>query len=188
MSLGSWFRDYVYIPLGGNRVSKLKLFRNIFIVWFLTGFWHGASYNFILWGLYFALFLLIEKAFLLKHLEKSKVLSHIYTLIIVVLGFVLFNEKDIPSTLEFYKGMLGNGIPFINSETIFYFKNYLIVFILSILASFRVLKVLYTKLKNIKKIESIMNVIDVVGLLLLLIICTSYIVNSSFNPFLYFRF
>ena len=100
ISLSSWFRDYVYIPLGGNRVSILKFIRNIFVVWFLTGFWHGASWNFIIWGLYFGVILLIEKFFLKKYLDKTKVLKYIYTSFIVVIGFLIFNSNSVDEILN----------------------------------------------------------------------------------------
>ena len=172
MSLSSFFKDYVYIPLGGSRVNKLKFYRNLFIVWFLTGFWHGASWNFIIWGLYFAIILIIEKKFLLNFLNKTKVIKHIYTLFIVVISFVIFN--DINSLKDMF---LLNEIDFINLETIYYLKNYVIVIVIAILAATPICK----KISCFKFLEPIYYI----GLL---IVVTAFLIDSSFNPFLYFRF
>ena len=120
MSLGSWFRDYIYIPLGGNRVPKARWLFNTLVVWMLTGFWHGAAWNFILWGLLYALFLLVEK-FIPAIKKIPSVIQHFYTLLIVVLGFVLFNAVDITQAGNDIAGMFGfAGVPFINKETIYY--------------------------------------------------------------------
>lgn len=127
ITLGSWFRDYVYIPLGGNRVSKIKWFRNILVVWALTGLWHGASWNFVIWGLMFAFFLILEKAFLLKWLEKMpQIFSRLYTLIIVLISWVIFDATSMVEITSRLKIMFGFGnVPFINSEAIYYIKSYL---------------------------------------------------------------
>ena len=131
MSLSSFFRDYVYIPLGGNRVSKPKWIRNILIVWFLTGFWHGASWNFILWGVYFGIILLIEKLLIGKYLEKTKVFKHIYTLIIVIISFLIFSTDNINNVFISLGNMFFlNDLEFINSETIYYLKDYFIILII----------------------------------------------------------
>ena len=135
MSLSSFFRDYVYIPLGGNRVSKPKWIRNILIVWFLTGFWHGASWNFILWGVYFGIILLIEKLLIGKYLEKTKVFKHIYTLIIVIISFLIFSTDNINNVFISLGNMFFlNDLEFINSETIYYLKDYFIILIISIIS------------------------------------------------------
>jgi len=184
ISLSSFFRDYVYIPLGGNRVSKIKWIRNIFIVWLLTGFWHGASWNFILWGIYFFIFLLLEKLFLGKYLKKG-VISHLYTLIIVAVSFVIFNMPDLNSVVDYLKSMIGlNNLQFMNKETIYYLKEYIIIIAISCIAATPVLKVIAKKLQN----KKITNILEPVCLLTLLIICTASLLSNSFNPFIYFRF
>ncbi len=189
ISLSSWFKDYIYIPLGGSRVGNIRRYLNIFIVWMVTGLWHGASWNFILWGLYFAIFLIIEKMFLLKFLEKHHALGHIYTVVLVLISFVIFNETDISSMLLFFKNMFGFGkLAFSNIETMYYFKNYIGVLTISILATIPWLKLLLNKLKQKPVISQILSVLEPIVLIVLLVIVTGYIVDESFNPFLYFRF
>jgi len=189
ISLSSFLRDYVYIPLGGNRVSQIKHIRNIFVVWFLTGFWHGAAWNFIIWGLYFGIILIIEKYFLSKFLDKHPVIGHIYTLILVVISFLIFSLPNISETITFLKNMLGlTNIPFINSETIYYLKSYLIIFIIAIIGSTPLVKNNFNKLVTNKKSHLILDVGEIIVYFLLLIISTAYLIDSSFNPFLYFRF
>ena len=150
MSLSSWFKDYVYIPLGGSRCEKTKIIRNIFVVWFLTGLWHGASWNFIIWGLLFGIVLVIEKLFLQKILDKTpNIFKHIYVLFIVMISFVIFNGENIINNIQ---GLFGiNNISFINSVSIHYLKNYLIILIISILACTPLFKNIIEKLKNNKK-------------------------------------
>jgi len=185
ISLSSWFKDYVYIPLGGNKVSKLKWIRNIFVVWFLTGFWHGAEWNFIIWGLYFGIILLIEKLFLGKFIEKTKILKYVYTSFLIIISFLIFSTTNISSIVISLKDMFFiSDIPFINNETIYYLKSYLILIIISIIASTPLIKNLISKLKNYKLI-SFLEPIFYLGLLIL---CTSFLIDASFNPFLYFRF
>ena len=121
MSLGKWFRDYVYIPLGGNKVGKLRHLFNIFVVWFLTGFWHGAEWNFIIWGIYFAILLTLEKFFLLKSLEKHKILSHIYVLFFVAVSFVIFSANNLFEAISYVGGMFGVGVPLVTTEFFYYF-------------------------------------------------------------------
>lgn len=186
ISLSSWFRDYIYIPLGGNRVNKLKWIRNIMIVWFLTGLWHGAEWNFIIWGLYFGILLIIEKVFLLKYLQKlPKVITVLYTNIIVMISFIIFNGNGTIQILENIGGLVGIGnIPAVSAESIYYLKSYLIVFIIGIIGATPILKELFNK----EKIYKIVNILEPIFLLCIFIICTSYIIDGSFNPFLYFRF
>lgn len=187
ISLSSWFRDYIYIPLGGNRVSKVKWIRNILVVWFLTGFWHGADWNFVIWGLYFAIILLIEKIFFNKFLEKHKIFGHIYTLFLVIISFVIFNN-DISIAIEEIKNMFFiNELGFINKEAIYYFRSYLIIFIISIVAATPVIRYLYEKI-NLKKKEEVFGWLKIGYLVIVLILCTAYLIDASFNPFLYFRF
>ena len=186
MSLSSWFRDYVYIPLGGNRVSKIKWIRNIFVVWLFTGFWHGAAWNFVVWGLYFAVILLIEKILLKKYLDKlPKIFSNIYTCILVMISFIIFNGNGIKDISENLLGLIGyNGIPLISAESIYYFKSYFIIFVLAIIGSTPLMKMIV----NSEKIKKVSNVLEPVFVVTVLLVSTAFIVDGSFNPFLYFRF
>ena len=183
ISLSSWFRDYIYIPLGGNRVSKAKWIRNIMIVWMLTGLWHGAEWNFIFWGLYFGVLLIIEKLFLDKYLKKlPKIISRIYTLLLVMISFIIFNGNNI---LQNIGGLVGiGGVPAVSQESIYYLKSYFVVIIIGIIGATPILK----NIANSNKIHKLMNILEPIFLLLILLISTSYIVDGSFNPFLYFRF
>lgn len=189
ISLSSWFRDYIYIPLGGSKVNNFKRYLNILIVWMITGLWHGASWNFILWGLYFAVFLILEKAFLLKILDSHKVIGHIYTLFLVLISFVIFNITDITDIILFLKSMFGfNNLNFSNIETIYYLKNYLGVIIISVISSIPLGKVIKNKMCCNVQLTKIITLLEPIFYILLLIITTAYIVDESFNPFLYFRF
>ncbi len=188
ISLTSFFRDYIYIPLGGNRVSKAKWIRNILVVWLLTGFWHGASWNFILWGLYFFIFLILEKLFLHKILKNS-LISHIYTLGIVFVSFVIFNMPDLKSIGIFLKNMLGFGnLNFINAETVYYLKNYLILLVIALISATPLLKNMANKIKDRWNVAFVINTLQIVCIFSLLIITTASLLSSSFNPFIYFRF
>ena len=190
ISLGSWFRDYIYIPLGGNRSGKVKVLLNITIVWLLTGLWHGAAWNFVVWGLMYAVLLIIEKYFL-KHLsKKNTIFNHIYVIFFVVIGFVIFDAESMSSGIQYLKGMfLINDIPLITGEFIYYLKSYLTVISIGILASTPLPKKIWLKLKETNlDIHNIFNLFEIILLTCLLIISTSYIIDGSFNPFLYFRF
>ena len=186
ISLSSWFKDYVYIPLGGNRVSKIKWIRNIFVVWMLTGLWHGAEWNFLIWGLYFGTILLIEKLFLGKILEKiPQAISRIYVLLVVMVSFIIFNCETFNQVKENVLGLIGiNGVPLISLESVYYIKSYLSVFLLGIIGSTPIMKNIVTS----EKMKKIANILEPVFLVGILFISTSYIVDGSFNPFLYFRF
>ena len=186
MSLSSFFRDYVYIPLGGNRKGLKRQILNILIVWSLTGFWHGANWNFILWGIYFFVFLVIEKVFLLKHL-KNGFLSHLYTIVLVLISFVIFNVESLSEIGIFIKSMFGlNGLSFMNFETWYYLKNYIVILVIGIICSTPIIKKGLDKLANSKiKILTILELVIYIGLL---IICSAALISNSFNPFIYFRF
>ena len=189
ISLSSFLKDYVYIPLGGNRLGALKQIRNIFIVWFLTGFWHGAAWNFIIWGIYFGIILIIEKNFLLDFLKKHKIFSHIYTLILVIISFVIFNANSFTEVLEFMKNMFGiNKLPFMNTEVLYYLKSYIIMIVIATIASTPLLKNICEKLKQKEKLKKTMDILEIVFVFTILIMVTSFLIDSSFNPFLYFRF
>lgn len=183
ISLSTWFRDYVYIPLGGNRVSKIKWLRNIMIVWLLTGLWHGAEWNFIIWGIYFGILLIIEKIFLLKRAEKiPKIFKIAYTLFFVMISFIIFNGNGI---IENIKGLFGIGnIPIISKESIYYLKSYLVVILIGIIGATPIIKNIVKK----EKIKKIINGLEPIYLFSILLLSTSYIIDGSFNPFLYFRF
>ncbi|MBQ2758624.1 MAG: MBOAT family protein [Clostridia bacterium] len=189
ISLGSWFRDYVYIPLGGNRVSKIKGFRNIFVVWMLTGFWHGAAWNFIVWGLYFAVLLIIEKLWLKKYIEKSKLFSHIYVMLLIVISFVIFNASDMSQAFADIAGMFGAGsLPLYSDEWLYYLRSFAVIIVIAIIGSTELPVKAMAALKKNSKIEKCINVIEPVALVVLLVLITAYLVDGSFNPFLYFRF
>ena len=178
ITLGSWFREYVYIPLGGNRVGKYRLYFNLFVVWFLTGFWHGASYNFILWGLYFFVLISIEKAGILKFLNRHKIFSHIYALFFIIMGWALFAVVDLNQLKILIQRMftLNNSL-----EWLYYIRNYGITFIIAGIFSTPLISNLY---KKIVKSE----VINTIVLIIILLLCIAYLVDASYNPFLYFRF
>ncbi|MCQ2493564.1 MAG: MBOAT family protein [Lachnospiraceae bacterium] len=192
MSLGSWFRDYVYIPLGGNRVSKIKWVRNILIVWALTGFWHGADWTFIIWGLMFALLLMLEKTPFGKLLKKCKPLAHVYLLAAIILSFVIFNANGLGQMAADFKGLFGGaGIPGWNEQTGYYLRSYAVVIAMAAVGATPLPKLLVNKIfknKENKTVNVIYSVAEVVFVLGLLIVCTSFLVDGSFNPFLYFRF
>ena len=189
ISLGSWFRDYVYIPMGGNRVRKLRLLVNIFTVWFLTGFWHGAEWNFIIWGIYFAILLLAEKYFLSKYLEKTNVLSHIYVLFLVAISFAIFSANGLREAFSTVGGMFGAGsIPFISKGFIYNLRSYGLILVISMLASTPLFVKITEKLSSNRKAKTVIDILEIPVLLLLLFIVTSYLADGSFNPFLYFRF
>ena len=190
ISLGTWFKDYVYIPLGGNREGKLKLLRNIFIVWFLTGFWHGANWTFIIWGLLFGIILIIEKLFLGKILEKlPKIVQRIYVLFIVMISFIIFNAENVGQALQNIIGLFGaNGENLINQYTLYYLKSYLGILIIAIIGATPLLKVLIEKLKKNTNIRKIINILEPILIVFLLMLVTAYLVDNSYNPFLYFRF
>ena len=190
ISLSSWIKDYVYIPLGGSRKGTLKLVRNILIVWFLTGIWHGAAYNFILWGLFIGVFLVIEKLWLSKYISKlPKFLRNIYVLFIIMISFIMFNAGSINEAFFNIKGLFGlNKEVFINNYTIYYLKSYLIVLIIAIFGATPLFKNIIEKLKKSKCLNKIINILEPIFLVILLLLVTAYLIDSSYNPFLYFRF
>lgn len=190
ISLGSWFRDYVYIPLGGNRKGKIKQLRNIFIVWLLTGLWHGANWTFIIWGLLFAIVLTIEKFILKEKIEKiPKIFQRIYVLFIIMISFMIFDSNTLKDAIKNVGGLFGIGTKcFINHETLYYLKSYFILLIISIIGATPIMKTFVEKLKSNPKINKIINIIEPLVLMFLLIIVTAYLVDDSYNPFLYFRF
>lgn len=178
ITLGAWFKEYVYIPLGGNRVGRLRLYINLFIVWFLTGFWHGASYNFILWGLYFFVLISMEKAFLLRVLKKSNILSHLYSIFFILLGWAIFAVVDLGELKVLLKEMFTISK---NNHWIYYLRNYGITFIIAIVFSTTIVKNIYNKF-----VKS--DILNTVILITIFLISIAYLVDATYNPFLYFRF
>lgn len=190
ISLSTWFRDYVYIPLGGNRLGKAKQIRNILIVWMLTGFWHGANWTFLAWGLLFGTLLIFEKTFLLKILEKlPKVFQHLYVLFTVMISFILFNANNITQAFEQIGGLFGaKGEVFVNDYTLYYLKSYLVTFIIAMIGATPFLSKKLKQIKEHTKIRKWMNILEPITLIMLLLFVTAYLIDNSYNPFLYFRF
>jgi alginate O-acetyltransferase complex protein AlgI len=190
ISLGSWFRDYVYIPLGGSKCGQLKTIRNLILVWFLTGLWHGASWNFVIWGLFFGLMIALEKTILGQLLEKApKLLQHAYVLITIVFSFVIFSHDSIMAGINVLQGMMGLlDIPLVNREALYYLKSYSVMFLVSMIASTPLVYRIYQKLQTHQHYKKILPTIETVGVFALLLFVTGYLVDASFNPFLYFRF
>ena len=189
MSLGSWFRDYVYIPLGGNRVRKSRWYFNIFVVWALTGLWHGAAPNFLIWGLMFGVILVFEKHYLLKKLEKAHVWNHVYVLLLVMISFVIFNAADMNEAFLYIGGMFGiDDVPLMSRECAYYMRSYGILIAGSIVGATPLVKNIVNKFTETiygKKLMPVLRPIVITGLV---VVCTAYLIDSSFNPFLYFRF
>lgn len=189
ISLGSWFRDYVYIPLGGNRVKKSRWLLNILTVWLLTGFWHGAAWNFVTWGLFFAVLLIIEKLFLLKYLEKSRIFSRIYVILALLISFVIFNAANMGEALSYIGAMFGAGdIPFVSKELSYYFKDYAVVLVIALIGATPLVKNLVLKIRLNRAAEIVTDCLEPLVLVGLMLVMTAFLVDGSFNPFLYFRF
>lgn len=193
ISLGSFFRDYVYIPLGGNRKGKLCTYFNLFIVWFLTGLWHGASWNFVLWGLYFFVFILIEKLFLMRVFAKDRFVSHIYLVIVVYFGWILFRFDNMADILDVLKGMFGmSGNAFTDFETTTFVKSKIFILILCVILSTPIVKKIggllrYTYMDK-KAIAAVYSIGRITIPIILLLLSTAALVGDSYNPFLYFQF
>jgi alginate O-acetyltransferase complex protein AlgI len=177
ISLGNWFKDYVYIPLKGSRCNKSKMVFNLFLVWFITGLWHGASINYILWGLFLSFFVILEKLFIIKF--KSKLIAHSYVLIVIILSWVIFANEDISNIIFTYKTMVGIDVDLINYYTLFEIRNYLVIFTISIIGATPVLK---------NKLSKLPEYLKSVLLLMLFVICLAQLTFINFSPFIYFRF
>lgn len=190
MTLGTWFRDYVYIPLGGNRVRFARWIFNIAAVWALTGLWHGAAWNFVIWGVLYAVLLVMEKLFLSDFLKKMpRFVSHIYALFAVIMGFVIFNADSMGMALGDIRCMLGfGGLPAVNADTLYNLKSFALVIIFGTVLS---TPVLMSALKSARK-NAVMNKIlifaEPIAVISGIVLSTAYLVDGSFNPFLYFRF
>ena len=189
VSLGSWFRDYVYIPLGGNRVSKAKWLRNILVVWMLTGLWHGASWNFVLWGLGFAVLLVAEKLVYGRLLQRTHVLKHVYTLLLVTLSFVLFNADSVSEAVSQLGAMFGaGGLPLVSTEGVYYLKSYAGTFLFAAIGATPLVSNAISRFGKTRFGAQALTVLQPLVMLALLAACTAFLVDGSFNPFLYFRF
>ena len=187
ISLGTWFRDYVYIPLGGNRKGKPRQFLNIFIVWMLTGFWHGAAWNFLFWGLWFAVLLIIEKTFLLRHLEKSRVLGRFYVLLAVIFSFVLFDASGLSAALVCITQLLGLGrLPLSSPQAAYLLGSNALLLTAAMVGATPAPKIAAQAIA--RRWPRASALLEPVMLLLLLLLCTAFLVDGSYNPFLYFRF
>lgn len=188
MTLSSWFRAYVYIPLGGNRVSKFKNIRNLLIVWGLTGLWHGASWNFLFWGMYFGVLLIIEKFFLSKYLQRlPRILQWLYTFILVMLGWVLFEMNSLDKIGGFLGALFGlNGAGLFDSQSFYLLLSNLVIFLLCAVFS---TKLIHRPAQWLfKKSEAGYRTVKIIFEFSLFAVCICYMVTSTFNPFLYFNF
>ena len=185
ISLSSWFRDYVYIPLGGSRCSKARWMLNIMIVWSLTGLWHGASYNFILWGLYYGVLLMMEKLFFKKYLDKLRGINYIITMLIVLVGWVFFNSSSVDQIIYMIRNLFGfNGsfsLILLNNQGILYLLPYMLI---AIIGMGPWINQLFIKIRN----NTIGFTIYDIYLVVILVVCLIFLINNSYNPFIYFRF
>lgn len=187
MSLGTWFRDYLYIPLGGNRVCSIKWYRNILLVWLFTGFWHGASWNFVVWGMFFGLLLVIEKKWLIPILREAKVFNHIYVLILLMISFVIFNGENLGEAFLHIRNMLGfGGIPFYSKEAGYYLGSFGVLIMAAIIGSTPAIRLVCKKIQD--HYPKFSAILKTMGLVFLFVLATAYLIDGSFNPFLYFRF
>lgn len=188
ISLSSWFRDYVYIPLGGSRVSKIKHIRNLLIVWFLTGLWHGAAWNFVAWGLYYGVILIIEKYLLSPVLDRlPDVVRHIYSIVLVVIGWVLFFSSSFGQAADYIRVMFGAGAHgFADRESMYLLTSNLILWLILIFGSTPLVHFRYEHMLRTKKWNT--TIINSVVYAALFIVCIAYLVTETYNPFLYFRF
>jgi len=201
MSLGTWFKEYVYIPLGGNRKGRLRHYRNIAIVWLLTGFWHGASWNFVLWGAYFGIILMLEKAFLLKLFERiPKFFCHIYSLLLIGIGWLIFSNTEITTVFSSVGALFGVGTEGFTNPVITYqlVRSLPFLFVAAVCAT-PLGKIIYNKILpisvgtneisgNLTMAQKIFYVSTLSLVMLLFIVCIAYLVDSTFSPFLYFNF
>ena len=189
MSLGTWFRDYLYIPLGGSRCSRIRHIFNILVVWMATGFWHGAAWNFVFWGLFYAVLLMAEKFFLLPALKKGRVLPHVYVLLAVTLGFVLFDAASLKNALHQLGTLFGAGAASgLGTEALYMLRSYGVVLALAVLGATPLPAMLWKKVQEAKSLAPVLTIAEPLCTFALLALCTAFLVDGSFNPFLYFRF
>lgn len=189
MSLSTWFRDYLYIPLGGSRCSRIRHIFNILVVWMATGFWHGAAWNFVFWGLFYAVLLMAEKFFLLPALKKGRALPHVYVLLAVTLGFVLFDAASLKDALHQLGTLFGAGTASgLGTEALYMLRSYGVVLALAVLGATPLPAMLWKKAQEAKSLAPVLTVAEPLCTFALLALCTAFLVDGSFNPFLYFRF
>lgn len=189
ISLGTWFRDYVYIPLGGNRVPRTRWIFNLLVVWILTGFWHGASWNFMVWGLMFGILLIGEKLYYGEFLKKHKIFSHSYVLFLVMISFMIFQAADLREAWQDIIGLFGiPRIPLVSSESIYYAKSYGMTLFIGAIGCGPWVRIAAEKCGKQKLGEKFLWILEPAVMVLLLLVCTAYLVDGSYNPFLYFRF
>lgn len=189
MTLGGWFRDYLYIPLGGSRVSKVRQFVNIFIVWLATGLWHGAAWNYVIWGLYFAVLLILEKFWLKDFLDKHRIAGRVYFLVLVLFSFVIFHADNVSLAGSMLAGMFGaGGVNFATSYSLYCLRNYAVILVVAVFGATPLAARTFAKLQKNKTGAAVCSVAEPIGLALIFIVATAFLVNGSYNPFLYFRF
>lgn len=188
MTLGTWFRDYLYIPMGGNRVGAARHILNILVVWMATGLWHGASMNFVLWGLYFGILLLIEKYFLAGLLKKSKVISHIYLSFLVLISFVLFSDTSLSNVGTTIANLFGIGVKGANAVGWYCLRNYGGVLLAALVGATSLPKLAVTRFFETNLGKLLSGALEILFVLAIFVTCTAFLVNGSYNPFLYFRF
>ena len=190
ITLSSWFRDYVYIPLGGNRKGLLKQIRNIAIVWILTGIWHGAAYNYILWGVYFGCLLILEKICLKKWLDRiPAVFAHLYSIFFILIGWLIFSFEAMGEGMAYAKVMFGMAdVTFANDMVLYLLRNYGVLLVASVIGCTPLVKKWVKAFLESKKYQGLVTVVVNAAIILLFVIITAYLVDASYNPFLYFRF
>lgn len=206
ISMGTWFKDYIFYPLSvapwllklsksaRKKISdgfgrKLSVYVSTIVTWFLTGLWHGAAWNFVLWGLLYAILLTAEKLFLLRGLQKLRVLNHVYVLLFVTLGFVLFDASSVQDAAQSIRAMFGGGgLPLVSTESVYELRSCAVLLLLAVLGAMPLPKKLYTVAQHSRMGRMISAILEPVGLTALLAVCTAFLVDGSFNPFLYFRF
>ena len=189
MSLGTWFRDYVYFPMGGNRVKPARHIFNLLVVWFITGMWHGASYNFILWGVYYGVLIILEKYIYGKYLEKSHVISRIYFFFVTVFGFIIFDTENLSQVFSKFGELFGVGTTALyDTSSLFYVSSYLFTLVIAFVCAMPIGKKLWAKLCEKEKSRAVFTCLGYAACFAMLIVSTAYLIDGSYNPFLYFRF
>lgn len=189
MTLGGWFRDYLYIPLGGNRKGVMRHMRNILVVWLATGFWHGASWNFVLWGLYFAVFLVLEKLFFKRFLDKKPLAGHVYLLLLIMISFVIFHTENLSVAGSTISMLFGFGkVAACNAESLFQLRNFGVILLIGVVGATQIPAKITRQIRGKDWGQKLLNILEPICLGIIMLICTSFLVNGSFNPFLYFRF
>ena len=189
MSLGTWFRDYVYFPMGGNRVKPARHIFNLLVVWFITGMWHGASYNFILWGVYYGVLIILEKYIYGKYLEKSHVISRIYFFFVTVFGFIIFDTENLSQVFSKFGELFGVGTTALyDTSSLFYVSSYLFTLVIALVCAMPIGKKLRAKLCEKEKSRAVFTCLGYAACFAMLIVSTAYLIDGSYNPFLYFRF